>query len=442
MEQPLDLSQREHSDSPAANKMETDDVICPYVNCACPLRHVPPIDIRLSQHFGHFGHLGNVMAPIARAPFGYLPGFYTDAMRMEPSSLYLNKRNPIHDASQNSGVVHPKRRKVEECRHTVTKSAPCDESSSSKSSVSPKTRFFRPGFPMENGETSSSSSLSVSPTSSLSSSTSSLSSSHSPSNISFEKKVQPDEDSFRTPKRVSPSAIIEPYDVSMTEESSAVNDNNVAQRERSKTISYMERLPKKRVAGRLLSQDTSNSSSFNINQSQTTAAVSPDTRNSPSSSPGCDVITGNDRNQSNAGQNMDVPSPSVSPVDKETRPKVKPSYDVSSLKADMIREIDEAEKRERCPSRQKTTYIGYGKSRPSESKVQHSETNLRDEVAENPGGVRMTALDYLISKTLLQREDRPYKARNHHIHQIIRGEKPGKLCLMDIVELQVEIGLA
>ncbi|XP_033748457.1 uncharacterized protein LOC117333324 [Pecten maximus] len=436
MEQPLDLSQREHSDNPTVTRMETEDGICPYINCTCPLRHRPPMDIRLSPHFGHFRHLGNVMTPNTRAPFGYLPGFYTDAMLMEPNSLYFNKRNPTPERNNHSGTTHPKRRKVEECKHTMSKS--CDESSNSRTSVSPKTRFFHPGFPMENGE----SSLSSSP-SSLSSSTSSLSSSHSPSNITFEKKNHVDEDSFRTPKRSSPPAIVEHADVSMTAENPAVNDIVSVQRERSKTISYMERLPKKRFAGRLLSQDTSPNTSFNINQSQTSTATSPDPRSSPSTSGGCDIITGNDGNVSTVGQDTDMPSPSVSPVEKDVRSKAKPSYDAASLKADMLREIDEAEKRERCSSPQKkTTLIGYGRSSQNEIKTKDNETNLQDDMTENSGGVRMTALDYLISKTLLQREDRPYKARNHHIHQIIRGEKPGKLCLMDIVELQVEIGLA
>jgi hypothetical protein len=39
-------------------------------------------------------------------------------------------------------------------------------------------------------------------------------------------------------------------------------------------------------------------------------------------------------------------------------------------------------------------------------------------------------------------DDFNFRPRNSHIDQIIRGEKTGKLCLMDIVELQVEIGLA
>lgn len=437
MEQPLDLSQREHSDNSAANKMETDDVICPYINCTCPLRHLPPMDIRLSSHFGHFGSHGNAMVSNSRAPFGYLPGFYTDAMLMDPSSMYMNKRNPTLEVGNHSGMAHPKRRKVEECQRTVSKSS--DEPSSSRTSVSPKTRFFRPGFPLENNE--SSASLASLP-SSLSSSTSSLSSSHSPSVL--DKKVHVDEEMFRTPKRLSPPAITEYTDVSMPSDNPAINDHLSIQRERSKTISYMERLPKKRFAGRILSQDTSPSTPLNANQTAICTATSPSpTGNSPRTSPACDVTTGSDGNQSTVGQDTEMPSPSVSPVDKDGRPKSKPSYDAASLKADMIREIDEAEKRESCSSPQKkTTFIGYGRTSPNETKTKDEQTNIRDDMTENPGGVRMTALDYLISKTLLQREDRPYKARNHHIHQIIRGEKPGKLCLMDIVELQVEIGLA
>lgn len=51
-----------------------------------------------------------------------------------------------------------------------------------------------------------------------------------------------------------------------------------------------------------------------------------------------------------------------------------------------------------------------------------------------------SALDILISNKCM--DDFNFRPRNSHIDQIIRGEKSGKLCLMDIVELQVEIGLA
>ncbi|XP_052073288.1 uncharacterized protein LOC127711328 isoform X1 [Mytilus californianus] len=53
---------------------------------------------------------------------------------------------------------------------------------------------------------------------------------------------------------------------------------------------------------------------------------------------------------------------------------------------------------------------------------------------------KTSALDILISDKC--KDDIDFRPRNSHIDQILRGEKQGKLCLMDIVELQVEIGLA
>lgn len=428
MEQPLDLSQREYPDNRRTlHRMETDAVMCPYVNCNCPLRHCPQIDMRRSPHLGH------LITPIAHAPFGYMPGFYPDPMLLEQNTVYQNKRTQFHDSIRHAGTMHPKRRKTGDYNDTTIKSSSDDESSS-KLPVSPKIKFFRPGFPMDNSESSSSSS---SPTPSLSSSTSSMSSSsHSPSNISYERKVTVDDVGFKTRTRVSPPITNQQSnDVTMANASSA-------QREKSNTYSYMEMLPKKRIAGRFLSHDYQDDNVLKPHQYSSSTSVKVDTRNSPSSSSGSDVIFVNDRDQSCSGQSLESPSSSsASLVPKETRPKIKAAYDVSSLKADMIREIDEADRQERNLTRRKTTYIGYGRGSPND-KSHESDTKLEEDTTKYPGDIRMTALDYLISKTLLQRGDRPYKARNHHIHQIIRGEKPGKLCLMDIVELQVEIGLA
>lgn len=55
--------------------------------------------------------------------------------------------------------------------------------------------------------------------------------------------------------------------------------------------------------------------------------------------------------------------------------------------------------------------------------------------------IKMSALDYLISKVLVERIDVPFKACNTEIQEIYTGAKKGRLTLVDLIELQVEASL-
>ncbi|XP_067683573.1 uncharacterized protein [Haliotis asinina] len=57
------------------------------------------------------------------------------------------------------------------------------------------------------------------------------------------------------------------------------------------------------------------------------------------------------------------------------------------------------------------------------------------------GGLKMPALDYLISKVLVERIDVPFKPCNTEIKKIYNGESKGRLRLVDLIELQVEESL-
>ena len=55
--------------------------------------------------------------------------------------------------------------------------------------------------------------------------------------------------------------------------------------------------------------------------------------------------------------------------------------------------------------------------------------------------LKMSALDYLISKVLVEHRDIPFKACNTEIKEIYTGAKKGRLTLVDLIELQVEASL-
>ncbi|OWF40991.1 uncharacterized protein LOC110463145 [Mizuhopecten yessoensis] len=140
------------------------------------------------------------------------------------------------------------------------------------------------------------------------------------------------------------------------------------------------------------------------------------------------------------------PTAAISCPPSAIEPKMKPpKYDAKSIKADMIREIDsQKDDDEDVQTFRKKLFESFMKTKEQvkaedENKAPPVVEKKEEEVTHvNP----MTSLDYLISKTLMESEDKPFKARNNHIHEIIRGEKRGRLCLMDLVELQVEMGLA
>lgn len=55
--------------------------------------------------------------------------------------------------------------------------------------------------------------------------------------------------------------------------------------------------------------------------------------------------------------------------------------------------------------------------------------------------IKITPLDYLISKVLVEKIDVPFKPENREIRDIYTGAKKGRLTLVDLIELQVEASL-
>ncbi|XP_048734510.1 uncharacterized protein LOC125650341 [Ostrea edulis] len=182
-------------------------------------------------------------------------------------------------------------------------------------------------------------------------------------------------------------------------------------RERSYSTSHIQRLPKKRQYTRQYSTSSSSQQ------------ISP--RPSQSNS---HLVS---QSQRYASQRY-KPMPSAT-VTSEKEEEENNKETASSIKAEMIREIDN------CPD---TDDVATFRKQLFETIVKSAKQAREAKLRCNNTGAGLVALDYLISKNVLHSEDKPFKARNNHIQQIIRGEKPGKLCLMDIVELQVEIGLA
>ncbi|XP_033747546.1 uncharacterized protein LOC117332662 [Pecten maximus] len=207
------------------------------------------------------------------------------------------------------------------------------------------------------------------------------------------------------------------------------------QRERSKSATLLPMLPKKRGIKRYSpdpkrEQDTSSRQSY-----ETTRKLS--RQASSTMKPKTDSLL--------LPAARSSPSPTSTISCPPAVPAKPPKYDAKSIKADMIREIDsQKDDDEDVQTFRKKLFDSFMKTKEpikaeDENKAPPAEEKQKEEVTHtNP----MTSLDYLISKTLMESEDKPFKARNNHIHEIIRGEKRGRLCLMDLVELQVEMGLA
>lgn len=75
--------------------------------------------------------------------------------------------------------------------------------------------------------------------------------------------------------------------------------------------------------------------------------------------------------------------------------------------------------------------------RPTVESTMESETT-----GEGESGPKMSALDFLMSKFLMNKDDKPFSVRNEHANAVLEGKKKGTLNLLDVMELQVELGLA
>ncbi|XP_050410247.1 uncharacterized protein LOC126824880 [Patella vulgata] len=70
-----------------------------------------------------------------------------------------------------------------------------------------------------------------------------------------------------------------------------------------------------------------------------------------------------------------------------------------------------------------------------------TESGSENSVGTTKPNSKIPALDYLISKVLVERLDIPFTPKNHEIKRIFCGEGKGQLRLMDLIELQVEESL-
>lgn len=55
--------------------------------------------------------------------------------------------------------------------------------------------------------------------------------------------------------------------------------------------------------------------------------------------------------------------------------------------------------------------------------------------------VKLQALDYLMSNVLIQEKGQSFKNKNETVQKMLNGDKIGKVSMLDVVELQVEMGL-
>ncbi|KAL8614908.1 hypothetical protein ACOMHN_042865 [Nucella lapillus] len=81
-----------------------------------------------------------------------------------------------------------------------------------------------------------------------------------------------------------------------------------------------------------------------------------------------------------------------------------------------------------------------GQASPRSSDGSNNDVGQGFPIPPDPN-LKMSALDYLISKVLVERIDVPFKACNSEIQQIYTGAKKGRLTLVDLIELQVEASL-
>lgn len=168
--------------------------------------------------------------------------------------------------------------------------------------------------------------------------------------------------------------------------------------------SHTERLPKKRSHARNLSYENLYPKPQH-NESKLSRTPSPQ-----------EMIIDNEMSQGSAAE---ITKPNTDIVLPELNPGTKVKGD--ELRASIMKELRENQDDEDVDEFRKR-FFGSLFSR-----------------AKAPSG-KSSPLDILISDRCKSELD--FRPRSSHIDQILRGEKQGKLCLMDIVELQVEIGLA
>lgn len=404
MEKPLDLSNREEDEGGCSeNKMEEfpnrDEPICQIENCNCPLKHIIQLDsqkrsspqVAMENENQQQQHMDNMQFP-----------FYNN---------FITNGNQFNQRSSNSPeFFHPKRRRVNMYNEETGQCSVGGSGSATANIPDAGANFCSGG---QYNQTSSP-----------------FYRSYNQSGINCGRQNNTD---YRDNKLVLETKVPAIDGANGGQNGGQHLDMGPYQRARSKSATLM--LPKKRGVKRYspdLKQDQETSSKY-IHENNRKISRQP----SSSMKAKADGLL--------LPAARSSPSPTSTISCPPAVPEKTPKYDAKSIKADMIREIDsQKDDDEDVETFRKKLFDSFMKTKEpikseDENKAPPVEEKKEEEVTHtNP----MTSLDYLISKTLMESEDKPFKARNNHIHEIIRGEKRGRLCLMDLVELQVEMGLA
>lgn len=376
MEQPLDLSQNSDSHKRNEYSMDVEEPICQYPNCSCPLKHITTLESPKHRQSPPGSEL-YISHPSA-VDVAY------EGMNFEAG---LGKRTFMDECSS-SNFYHPKRRKIEMYKQRIARSTSETSLATYEDPYSALSAEYQGYAP--NG------------------------------NIPY--PIPEKNDLFCKPRSMNSSGTMAGHEMSMEGMYHTPSNTEEEYRERSYSTSHVQRLPKKRQYAKQYSAAAAAAAGNGPSQQ---APARPAQCNGPQ--------VGATQSQRYASQRS-KPAPSATVTsEKDGKENKTKTETASSIKADMIREIDN------CPD---TDDVATFRKQLLDTIVK-SAKQAREAKAQggNTGG-GLVALDYLISKNVLHSEDKPFKARNSHIQQIIRGEKPGKLCLLDIVELQVEIGLA
>lgn len=437
MDQPLDLSQREME----RQSVESYNIRAPqdeyYLQHA---RELEARNVRSSQP--PYGHYTTVMTARTAAP--YVAPYYSEYDMMERFSDQTNKRSSFSDTRTNS-LQHTKRRKTELFSDSIYKAASENNlynyvSGRSHINAVDTTNIYEQGdisaTPMSRSPDSSDFSRVLHTVSPESYGYTRVNEANSPEPNNFIRSsenyssISPTarsdgsgssqmDDNSRTP--AIRSCCSSPVRSRRTSGESNKGASD-ALKEVNKSIEYMERIPKKRFAARNLSLESNRSAKINANSlSGGEPFIHKDMTNGLTCAVSESCLNGNGSDSSTSTSS----TPSLENTPENCSP-AKPPVDFNTLKADMIREIEDEKQRETR-----------GEADPINQQFNSFLYNTKSggELSSTYGRMRLAAVEYLLSKTLGRHNHSP-------THNVIMGEKPGKLSLMDMVELQVEIGLA
>lgn len=423
MDHPLDLSSQTDMDSckQYQNDMVRDeDAVCQFQNCSCPKKHLTILE---SPKVITQNKKNNTTLCYAAS------GCSSQIPPIECGNTNNYKRNRMSPDTDSENRFHPKRRKMERGKQTLGKSSSeTDLQSHCSFAVDQQLTDHQQSY------------------------TQTYSSSQE--NWGREQHIRHDEDVYNKNREMEHSVYFDNPMANIWRNKDADQDpHHQQQRERSKTVSHIQRLPKKRAYVRNFSTESNGNKSTLTNGATngTSRRQLPSNNSKSESTQSCDKRSQFYQSEANDSSSVSSDDSNITDNDKvpvKAREMTEKEKAYLLLKADIMKEIDnDKDKEEDVTTFRKKLFqraMGAAGLTCGPSKPQKTLENKEKEepLSESPGEGRITALDYLMSRKLLETEDKAFKPRNHHIHQIINGEKPGRLCLMDIVELQVEVGLA